>query len=131
MTKKNLLPLVHRALAGVALAALLPAVSYAQTMVPGQIKVGMSMDAVYLAWGKPSQILAGESSSGATVTWLYHGTYLQEYRYWTYHHYCVGRGFYASPYLDYDYYPRSYVKAEVVFEGGKVKEWRSLPQPGY
>jgi len=43
MTKKNLLPLVHRALAGVALAALLPAVSYAQTMVPGQIKVGMEI----------------------------------------------------------------------------------------
>ncbi len=96
-----------------------------------QIKVGMSMDAVYLAWGKPSQVLTGESSNGPTVTWLYQGTYLQEYRYWSYHPYYYGRGFYGSPYLDYDYYPRSYIKAEVIFENGKVKEWRSLPRPGY
>ncbi len=97
----------------------------------GQIKVGMSMDAVYIAWGKPSQILTGESSNGSTVTWLYQGTYLEEYRYWSYHPYCYGRGYFASPYLDYDYYPRSYFKAEVIFQDGKVKEWRSLPHPGY
>ena len=97
----------------------------------GQIKVGMSMDAVYVAWGKPSQIVSGESSSGSTVTWLYHGTYLQEYRYWTYQNYCYGRGYYAAPSLAFDYYPRSYVSAEVVFAEGKVKEWRSLPQPRY
>ena len=97
----------------------------------GQITVGMSMDAVYIAWGKPSQVLVAESSKGSTVTWLYQGTYLQEYRYWTYHGYCYGRGFHSSPYLDFDYYPRSYVSAEVIFENGKVKEWRKLPQPTY
>ena len=93
----------------------------------GQIKVGMNMDAVYLAWGRPAQVLAGESSKGATVTWLYHGTYFQEYRYWAYHPDCYWRGYYASPYLQFDYYPRTYVKAEVIFDGGKVREWRSLP----
>ena len=46
----------------------------------GQITVGMSMDAVYIAWGKPSQVLVAESSKGSTVTWLYQATYLQEYR---------------------------------------------------
>ena len=30
----------------------------------GKIKVGMGMDAVYIAWGKPAQILTGESSQG-------------------------------------------------------------------
>ncbi|HEY2951783.1 MAG TPA: hypothetical protein VGK40_04320, partial [Verrucomicrobiae bacterium] len=34
----------------------------------GKIKVGLNEDAVYLAWGKPSQILSGESTKGATTT---------------------------------------------------------------
>lgn len=97
----------------------------------GRIRVGMSMDAVYIAWGKPSQILAGESSQGSTVTWLYYGTYLEEQRYWSYRSYYHGDRYYASPQPAYDYYPRGYVSAEVTFEGGLVKEWRSLPQPGY
>jgi hypothetical protein len=97
----------------------------------GKIKVGMSMDAVYIAWGKPSQILSGESSSGSTVTWLYQGTYLEEYRYWNSRPSYHGNHCYPETYLERDYYPHSYVRAEVVFENGVVKEWRSLPQPQY
>jgi hypothetical protein len=95
----------------------------------GRIKVGMPPDAVYLAWGKPAEILTGESSKGATTTWLYHGTHLVSYRYWTQRNYCVGDRWYSAPYLEHDYLPRAYVRAEVVFENGIVKEWRSLPQP--
>ena len=102
------------------------------TVDQGKIKVGMSTDAVYIAWGRPSQILSGESGHGATTTWLYHGTHLVEYRHWAFRSYCWGGRFYSSPYLDYDYYPRSYVRAQVVFENGVVKEWKSLPvPPGY
>ncbi len=97
----------------------------------GKIKVGMSMDAVYIAWGKPSEIVTGESAQGATTTWLYHGTQLQEVTYWGYHPWYNGYYFYGGPYLAHDYYPRTYVAAEVVFENGVVKEWRSLPQPHY
>ena len=97
-----------------------------------QIKVGMSMDAVYIAWGKPTQILNAESAQGATTTWLYHGSYIDEYRYWTYRYSYYGHCYPAGPYLDYSYYPRSYVRSMVVFETGVVKEWRHLPQPvGY
>lgn len=96
----------------------------------GQIRVGMGMDAVYIAWGKPAQVIQGESAQGMSLTWLYHGTYLEEYRYWTHPGYYYGPGYYGSPRLAYDYYPRGYVSAEVKFEGGVVKEWRSLPQPG-
>jgi len=97
----------------------------------GQIKVGMTPDAVYIAWGNPSQILQGESSQGSTVTWIYTGTYFEEYRYWTVPNY-YGRGrYYSAPHMVCDYQSRSYVRAEVKFEGGIVKEWRSLPQPGY
>jgi hypothetical protein len=95
----------------------------------GQIKVGMNMDAVYIAWGKPAQTLASESSDGPMTTWLYHGTYFEQYRYWSYHSYCYGyHGYYAAPYFGYDYYPRSYIRAEVLFRDGIVREWRSLPR---
>jgi hypothetical protein len=100
----------------------------------GRIKVGMPMDAVYIAWGKPSQIIQSESSGGQTVTWLYHGTYLQEYRYWSYSPWAY-HGYYpyyySSPMLDYDYIPHHYVRAEVTFEDGLVKQWRTLPQGRY
>ena len=96
----------------------------------GQIKVGMTADAVYIAWGKPSQISAGQSSDGRNVTtWIYHGTSWQEYRYWNYHYHGHGRHSYPTPTLDYDYIPRSYIAAEVVFENGVVKSWRNLTQP--
>jgi len=97
----------------------------------GRIKVGMSMDAVYIAWGKPSQILHGESPQGPVVTWLYLVTYFEEYYYWTVPNYYGCGRYYTAPYLIYDYQPRGYVRAEVNFEGGVVKEWRSLARPGY
>jgi len=100
----------------------------------GRIKVGMPMDAVYIAWGKPSQVVQSESSSGEMVSWLYHGTYLQEYRYWAYQPYFYGGHrhgyFYSAPYLDYDYVPMNFVRAEVTFQDGIVKSWRTLPQGG-
>ena len=98
-----------------------------------RIEIGMSMDAVYIAWGKPTQIVQGQSPTGAaTTTWIYHGTAWQEYRYWNSHYYGYGHGYhgyYSSPSLDYDYIPRSYVAAEVVFENGVVKTWRNITQP--
>jgi hypothetical protein len=93
-----------------------------------EIKVGMSMDAVYIAWGKPSQVWAGETSNGSIVTWVYYGSYLERYPYWDSNFYYSSYGYYSSPRMTYDYYPRNYVKAQVVFENNKVKEWGSLPQ---
>ena len=96
----------------------------------GQIKIGMPMDAVYIAWGSPSQIIAGENAQGSTLTWLYFGTFFEEHRFWSHRGYFHGDRYYSSPYLAYDYQPRGYVRAEVKFEANVVKEWRSLPQPG-
>lgn len=101
----------------------------------GQIKVGMNMDAVYMAWGKPSGILSGESTEGALITWLYHDTYYEYYPYYPYwsYAYCYGpRPFYGGPYyFGYGYQPHTYVRAEVHFLNGLVHEWRSLPRPHY
>ncbi|MDB6034940.1 MAG: hypothetical protein JWM16_5278 [Verrucomicrobiales bacterium] len=95
----------------------------------GKIKVGMPMDAVYMAWGKPSQIVGGETAQGAHTTWIYEGTQLQEYRYWSSGPHYGRRHGYGSPTLESDYYPASYVQAEVNFQDGVVKQWRTLPSP--
>jgi len=91
----------------------------------GQIKVGMPQDAVYIAWGPPAQILRSGNQQGEVTRWLYTGSYMEEYRYWTGSR---GRGF-PSAQLQYDYIPRDYVSAEVVFSDGVVKSWNMKPQP--
>jgi hypothetical protein len=85
----------------------------------GQLKVGMPMDAVFIAWGPPSQTTQSADPSGESVTWLYHGGYVQETRYWGYRQ------------LHYDYDPRSYVRAEVIFTNGKIRSFRTFPEPVY
>ena len=97
----------------------------------GQIKVGMSADAVYIAWGKPSQILTSESADGRIISWLYHGTQLESHSYRSYRQVYHGGRCWTEPYLDHDYYPRSYVRAQIVFQNDLVKEWHSLPAPVY
>jgi len=99
----------------------------------GHIKVGMPMDAVYIAWGKPDQVLTAESAAGTQIRWLYSGTYLRGFTHWTYPgpygRYYNGYG-YGGPDLVHDYVVLGYIRAEVVFEGGVVREWRTLPRPG-
>ena len=99
----------------------------------GQIKVGMPMDAVYVAWGKPSQVLTSESTNGTTTTWRYQGTSYQEYRYWSQNYYGgvrhpSGSGYYSSPRLEFDYVATPYLAAEVIFEKGVVQSWQNLAQ---
>lgn len=91
----------------------------------GQIKVGMSQDAVYIAWGPPSEILKSANEQGETTRWLYYGSYMQEFRYWTGSR---SRGF-PSERLEHDYIPRDYVSAEIVFSNGVVKSWNMRPRP--
>ena len=88
----------------------------------GRIQVGMNTNAVYIAWGKPDEILQNGDQRGVFTTWVYRGAFLEETRYW------VGRRF---PRLEHDYEPRSYVRAEIIFFNDKVKSWRTLPQPAY
>ena len=103
----------------------------------GHIKVGMNMDAVYIAWGKPSGVWNGESSQGALVNWIYQDVYYEYYPYYPYHSYypyCYGpRGYYGAPYFGYgySYAAQPYVRAEVHFLNGLVSEWRSLPSSRY
>lgn len=83
----------------------------------GMIKTGMSMDAVYIAWGNPNQIVSGGNQAGETTTWIYQGSFLQEVRYW------------GGWRMHYAYSPVTYVRAQAVFTNGVVKEWQTFPQP--
>jgi hypothetical protein len=98
----------------------------------GQIRVGMSADAVYIAWGKPNEILESEDPQQGHLTfWHYYGSTLQETRYWAYREVNRGPrgGIYLERYLTSDYSPRDYVRSEIVFKDGKVISWRTLPKP--
>ena len=89
----------------------------------GQVRKGMNEDAVYIAWGKPAQVLQQENAQGRATVWLYEGGWLEETRYWTPDH--------RSSQLQHYYQPRAYVRAEIIFVEGKVSSWRQLPQPVY
>ncbi len=95
----------------------------------GQVKVGMPADAVYIAWGPPAEILQSETEKGASTTWLYHGSKLEEYRFWNFREVRHGDRILIERFIDHDYYPRHYISAEIVFVDGKVKSWRTLPVP--
>jgi len=96
----------------------------------GEITIGMPMDAVYIAWGEPSQIVPGDPSEGVTVTWLYHGTYPEEHSFWSDYDRWHDSGYYTAPHATRDSHPRSWVRAEVGFAVGVAKEWHRLPRPG-
>ena len=103
-----------------------------QLVDTGQIRMGMTSDAVYIAWGPPSDILESEDASGRVTTWLYHGSLMQEERYWAYRETRRGHtDLYLERYLVSDYRPRDYVRAQISFVAGRVASWRTLPQPTY
>jgi hypothetical protein len=95
----------------------------------GQIKIGMTEDAVYIAWGKPQEVLQSEDARGRQVVWLYHGNYAEEQSYWNYRIVNGGSQQYLERYLDRDFDFRTYVSSEIVFESGRIKSWRTLPRP--
>jgi hypothetical protein len=95
----------------------------------GKIRIGMSMDAVFIAWGKPSEVLNAETEAGLTTTWRYHGSWAEEAHYWTYREVQYNNQSYLERYLETSLLPRSYVRAEIIFAKGKVASWRTLPKP--
>ncbi len=96
----------------------------------GQIRSGMNQDAVYIAWGKPAQKLQSEGPEGLTETWLYSGSTLDDYRYWTFREYRERDGSTRlERVLESDYQIRDFISAEIVFTNAVVKSWRTLPTP--
>lgn len=91
----------------------------------GLILRGMSQDAVYLAWGRPSGIKEGNSNGAPMEKWRYSSLMpIMSQRflyndYHSYHHYEHCSPFYHS--TNVGYIP--YTSAIVEFENNKVKSW--------
>lgn len=104
----------------------------------GQIKEGMPADAVYLAWGEPSDVFEAEDARGRFTKWIYTGSYLQRHDYWAFRPatQSAGRDYYRRPEspvmerrLEHDVVRREYVQAEVDLVDGVVRNWRKHPKP--
>ena len=96
----------------------------------GQVRVGMNQDAVYIAWGAPQQKTQSEDGGGLSETWVYHGSTLDTYNYWTFRERTDRQGrVYLDRVMETDRQIHSYVSAEITFTDGQVKSWRTYPTP--
>jgi hypothetical protein len=86
----------------------------------GQIRHGMDADAAYIAWGKPSEI----RSDGAVTTWLYREQRLQEHQSITIYEARARSGSAIVPEETRVLYPHEVLRAKIIFENGRIKEWQ-------
>lgn len=95
----------------------------------GQIAMGMSPEAVKIAWGNPNDIASGENKGKFTQRWTYStfeqiNTMPPMYPAWGgYYGGRYYRNYYYTPAM---YYPTEYIPintAYVLFENGKVVAW--------
>jgi hypothetical protein len=95
----------------------------------GQVRIGMSRTAVWLAWGSPDRKIVGNMGGGPTETWLY--IYYATYPY--YPSYGLGSpwAYFGDPFYDpfyYSYIPSSipYPGKVVTFANGRVVSFQYL-----
>jgi hypothetical protein len=123
----------------------------------GKIREGMSRDAVYIAWGEPSEHAPGRNRGQIVDTWIYYATVAGEYEgpfYYGYPYgYGLGYGFYGGrvgrfgrfgrfhgglyydPFFDPFFYDHAniarYPERIVSFQNGRVISFQFLPEPRY
>lgn len=97
----------------------------------GQVQVGMPEDAVFIAWGKPAQVLRRGDATGEETTWLYSRSTTDQFVNWNY---IEVQGRDGNRYLDRvvttEYAFQDYVSARLTFRGGVLTQWETLPSPG-
>ena len=96
----------------------------------GEIRYGMSRNAVWLAWGSPDFKVIGNMRGHSTETWIY--VHYATYPYYPYYGpYDPGFGFFGDPFYDPFYYsliPPSipYPYKTVTFSNGRVVSFQYL-----
>jgi hypothetical protein len=96
----------------------------------GQIRYGMSRNAVWLAWSSPDSKVIGNMRGHSTETWIY--VHYATYPYYPYYGpYGPGFGFFGDPFYDPFYYsliPPSipYPYKTVTFSNGRVVSFQYL-----
>ncbi len=115
----------------------------------GKIREGFSMDAVYIAWGPPSQRIPGRYRGSIVETWVYDATAAGDYPgpfYYGYGYgygpgyYGYGRrfrhgGFFYDPWYDPYFYNHAnivrYPERTVSFQNGRAIGFQFLPSPRF
>jgi hypothetical protein len=97
----------------------------------GQIRYGMSRNAVWLAWGSPDSKVVGNMRGHSTETWVYVYYVTYPYYYPYYGPYGPGFGFFGDPFYDPFYYsliPPSipYPNKTVTFSNSRVMSFQYL-----
>src|SRR6266478_912133 len=96
----------------------------------GEIRQGMSRNAVWLAWGSPDRKIIGNMRGHPTETWIY--VYYATYPYDPYYGpYGPGFGFFGDPFYDPFYYSLiapsiPYPYKTVTFSNGRVVSFQYL-----
>jgi hypothetical protein len=96
----------------------------------GQIRIGMSRTAVWLAWGTTDRKIIGNMGGGPTETWIY--TYYASYPYYPY--YNPLDIYFGAPLYDpfcYSWFPQSipYPGKIVTFAKGRVASFQYVTSP--
>jgi hypothetical protein len=96
----------------------------------GQIRIGMSRTAVWLAWGTTDRKIVGNMGGGPTETWIY--TYYASYPYYPY--YAPWDIYFGAPLYDpfcYSWFPQSipYPGKVVTFANGRVASFQYVTSP--
>jgi hypothetical protein len=96
----------------------------------GQIRIGMSRTAVWLAWGTTDRKIMGNMGGGPTQTWIY--TYYATYPYYPY--YAPWDIYFGAPLYDpfgYSWFPQSipYPGKIVTFANGRVASFQYVTSP--
>ena len=115
----------------------------------GKIREGMSMDAVYIAWGPPSQHIPGRYRGSMVETWVYDATAAGDYPgpfsygygygyglgYYGYGRRFHHGGFLYDPWYDPFFYNHAnivrYPERTVSFQNGRVIAFQFLPAPRF
>jgi hypothetical protein len=95
----------------------------------GQIRIGMSRTAVWLAWGTADRKIMGNMGGGPTETWIY--TYYASYPYPYYGPWDI---YFGAPLYDpfcYSWFPQSipYPGKVVTFANGRVASFQYVTSP--
>lgn len=88
----------------------------------GRLLHGMTTNAAYIAWGRPSEI----ASEGSVTTWTYRDQELKEHKHITI--YTTDRA--VIPEEVKTPYVRSVVRAKITFENGLLAAWSRTPASG-
>jgi hypothetical protein len=97
----------------------------------GQIRYGMSRNAVWLAWGSPDSKVIGNMRGHSTETWVYVYYVTYPYYYPYYGPYGPGFGFFGDPFYDPFYYSLispsiPYPNKTVTFSNSRVMSFQYL-----